>query len=56
MNGRFAVTLDDLKAVAPAVLRHRILLTYRAESEGVNADRVTAELIATLPAPASPLA
>nr|MBA2292782.1 MoxR family ATPase [Gemmatimonadales bacterium] len=56
LNGRFAVTLDDLRAIAPAVLRHRILLTYRAESEGIDADAVTAALLAQLPDPPAPVA
>ncbi|MEO7353732.1 MAG: MoxR family ATPase [Gemmatimonadales bacterium] len=55
LAGRFAVTLDDLKAVAPAVLRHRILLSFRAENDGIDADRVTAQLLHDLPAPAAPI-
>ena len=55
LAGRFAVTLDDLRAVAPPVLRHRILVNYRAEADGVSPDAVTARLLATVPAPASPL-
>jgi MoxR-like ATPase len=55
LAGRFAVTLEDLHAVSPAVLRHRILLTFRAENEGIEADRVTAELLATLPPPVGPV-
>ncbi|MES2306755.1 MAG: MoxR family ATPase [Gemmatimonadota bacterium] len=55
LAGRFAVTLDDLKAVAPAVLRHRVLLTFRAESDGIDADRVTSQLLHDLPAPAAPI-
>ncbi len=56
LNGRFAVTLGDLRAIAPAVLRHRILLTYRAESDGIDADAVTAALLAQLPDPPAPVA
>jgi MoxR-like ATPase len=55
LAGRFAVTLDDLRAVAPPVLRHRILVNYRAEADGVSPDAVTARLLAAVPAPASPL-
>ncbi len=43
--GRLAVTLDDLKHVAYPVLRHRILLNFRAEAEGLNADNVTQHLL-----------
>jgi MoxR-like ATPase len=55
ISGRFAVTLGDLKAVAPAVLRHRILLTFRAENDGLNPDIVVAELITKLPDPPGPV-
>ncbi len=56
INGRFAVTLSDLRAVAPAVLRHRVLLTYRAETDGIDVDQVTAALLAQLPDPPAPVA
>ncbi|GAB1487696.1 MoxR family ATPase [Opitutaceae bacterium] len=56
LAGRFAVTLDDIRALAAPVLRHRILLNFEAEGEAVATDQVTAELIAALPTPTSPLA
>jgi MoxR-like ATPase len=56
LHGRFAVTLEDLRAVAPPVLRHRILVNFRAEGEGVDADEVTAALLGQVPEPKSPLA
>jgi MoxR-like ATPase len=37
--------MEDIHAMAPAVLRHRILMNFKAEAEGINSDRVTAELI-----------
>jgi len=43
--GRFSVTLDDLKKVALPVLRHRIIVNFRAEAEGITSDIVTHELI-----------
>ena len=55
LAGRFAVTLDDIRALAAPVLRHRILLNFEAEGEAVTTDQVTAELIAALPIPSSPL-
>ncbi len=55
LQGRLAVTLADLQAVAPPVLRHRVLLNFRAEGEGVTTDRVVAELLRGVAAPASPL-
>jgi MoxR-like ATPase len=55
MNGRYAVILDDLRAVAPPVLRHRVLVNFRAEGEGIDADRITDVLLQQVPAPRSPL-
>jgi len=48
--GRFAVTLDDIRHVAIPVLRHRILMNFKAEAEGVSADRVAQHLVDTLQA------
>ncbi len=50
-QGRAHVTLDDLRALAAPVLRHRILLNYRAEAEGVRVDQITERLLAAVPAP-----
>ncbi|HEU4700821.1 MAG TPA: MoxR family ATPase [Gemmatimonadales bacterium] len=55
LAGRFAVTLDDLRAVASPVLRHRVLVNFRAEAEGIDADAVTARLLREVPEPRSPL-
>jgi MoxR-like ATPase len=40
LQGRAYVTPQDVKTAAPAVLRHRIILTYEAEAEDVPADRI----------------
>ncbi len=40
LEGRGFVTPDDVKAIGPDVLRHRVLLTYEAEAEGVTVDDV----------------
>jgi MoxR-like ATPase len=56
LSGRFAVTLEDLRALAAPVLRHRILLNFEAESENIRSDDVAAELFRLVPAPKSPLA
>ena len=45
LKGRYSVVMDDLHAMAAPVLRHRILLNFRAESENITTDKVTAELI-----------
>jgi MoxR-like ATPase len=49
LAGRDYVTPDDVHAVAPDVLRHRILLSYEAEAEGVTPDAVVAQLLAAVP-------
>jgi len=49
LRGRFAVDLGDVAALAPAVLRHRLVLSFEAEAEGVRADTLIAELIEQSP-------
>jgi MoxR-like ATPase len=45
LSGRFAVTQEDIRHVAYPVLRHRILMNFKAESEGVISDDVTTHLL-----------
>jgi len=45
LNGQAHVSLDDIKAVAASTLRHRILLNYRAEAQGVTVEYVIQRLI-----------
>lgn len=45
LRGNFAVTLEDIHEVAYPVLRHRILMNFRAEAEGVASDDVTKKLL-----------
>jgi MoxR-like ATPase len=49
LGGRFHVAPDDIRALALPVLRHRILLGYRAEAEGVTVDALVGRLIETVP-------
>jgi MoxR-like ATPase len=56
LDGRFAVTLPDLRSIAEPVLRHRILLNFRAEAEGITVAQVTDRLLAEIREPVSPLA
>jgi MoxR-like ATPase len=51
MDGRTFVTPDDVKAVAPDVLRHRIILTFEAEAEGVQPDSVIERILDYVPVP-----
>ncbi|HPO23125.1 MAG TPA: MoxR family ATPase, partial [Arenimonas sp.] len=52
IQGRFAATRDDVKALAAPVLRHRLLLTFVAEAEQKSADDVVAVLLNSVPFPA----
>lgn len=45
INGKLSPDIEDVKAVAPAILRHRIVLNYRAEAEGYSVDRIIQELL-----------
>ncbi len=53
MAGRLHVSPDDLTRVAPAVLRHRILVNFQAEAEGRTPDEVVAALLAEVRPPRS---
>jgi MoxR-like ATPase len=55
LAGRLSVTLDDLRALAAPVLRHRILVGFRGQAEGITADALVAHLLATAAEPTSPL-
>src|SRR5215471_14277598 len=39
-QGRFNVSFDDIEAVAPAALRHRLILNFEAEAEGITTDHI----------------
>ena len=51
LNGRDYATPEDVHAIAADVLRHRVLLSYEAEAEGVDADKVIALLLERVPLP-----
>jgi MoxR-like ATPase len=51
LRGRAFVTPDDVKAIAPDVLRHRVLRTYEAEAEEVSADAIVSRVLEAIPAP-----
>jgi MoxR-like ATPase len=48
LDGRPVPSPDDVAAVALPVLRHRILVNFQAEADGVTADDVVAKLLATV--------
>ena len=51
LEGRGFVTPDDVKALGPDVLRHRVLLTYEAEAEGVDPEQVIARIFQQVKTP-----
>ncbi|MFP6681252.1 MAG: AAA family ATPase, partial [Gammaproteobacteria bacterium] len=42
---------DDIQAIAPDVLRHRIILNYEAAADGITSDRFVTELISRIAVP-----
>ena len=48
-NGRFNVSFEDIKAIAPAALRHRLLLNFDGLADGVKTDDVINELLTAIP-------
>ncbi|HEX9631203.1 MAG TPA: MoxR family ATPase [Gemmatimonadales bacterium] len=51
LRGRTYVVPEDVKALAPDVLRHRVLLTFEAEAEDVTSDQVVAKILETVAVP-----
>ena len=52
-QGRYNVSFDDIRALVNPVLRHRILLNFHAESEGVTSDQIVEQLLDAVPVPTS---
>jgi MoxR-like ATPase len=51
LRGRTFVTPDDVKSIAPDVLRHRVLITYEAEAEEVTSDVIVQRVLASIESP-----
>src|SRR5476651_2844200 len=51
LKGRYAVLMEDLHTMAPPVLRHRILINFKAEAEGITSDKVAEELLKVIERP-----
>jgi MoxR-like ATPase len=49
IQGRFNVSFDDIQAVAPAALRHRLILNFEAEAEGITTDHIIAQVLRDVP-------
>jgi MoxR-like ATPase len=54
-HGRVHVSCADVRAVAPSVLRHRILTNFRAEADGITADGIVSRLLESVSEPRSGL-
>jgi MoxR-like ATPase len=55
LEGRDHVTPDDIKLIAPDVLRHRLVLSYEALAEGESADAIVRRIMQQVAQPARPL-
>ena len=49
LHGRYYASVEDIRAVAPPVLRHRIMTNFNAEAEGIDADAIIRRLIDFVP-------
>ena len=49
LNGRFAVSCEDVRALARPVLKHRIIVNYRAEAEGIDSTQIIDRLLEEIP-------
>ena len=45
LEGRYAVSIDDIRKVAPPALRHRLIMNFEGEAEGVKPDSIIAEIL-----------
>jgi MoxR-like ATPase len=48
-QGRFNVSFDDIEAVAVAAFRHRLILNFEAEAEGITTDQIIAQILQDVP-------
>ena len=48
-QGRYHASFDDIQAVAPAALRHRLILNFEAEAEGITTDHIIAQILRDVP-------
>ncbi len=49
MDGRYAASVADVRRIAPSALRHRVLRTFEAEADGVEADDLVEGILAGVP-------
>ena len=48
-QGRFNVSFDDIQAVATPSFRHRLILNFEAEAEGITTDQIIAQILQDVP-------
>jgi MoxR-like ATPase len=49
MDGRYAASSEDIRRIAPPVLRHRLIRTFEAEADGIDADHIIEGLLQRVP-------
>jgi MoxR-like ATPase len=52
LDGRYNVAFEDVQAVAYAALRHRLILNFEGQAEGVQPDEIITDLLERVPVPA----
>ena len=45
LEGRYAVSIDDIRHVATPALRHRLIMNFEGEAEGIEADNIIGEIL-----------
>lgn len=45
LSGKYSPDIEDVKAIAPAILRHRVVKNFKAEAEGISVENIIADLI-----------
>lgn len=45
LNGKYSPDIEDVKSIAPAILRHRIIKNFKAEAEGISIEKIIEDLI-----------
>ena len=54
LDGRAAVSTDDIRSVALPAMRHRLILNFEGEAEGITTDRIVSNILETLPRDVEP--
>ena len=49
VDGRLQVGFEDIRRAAASALRHRVLLNFEGEAEGISTDRIVADLLEKIP-------